>query len=219
MGTFVRKSDKVHLIMVLDESGSMYDVWEDTVGGTNSYFDGLKSAEDQVDYLVTIVVFSTNFRIICEDVPLSEVPKIDQKNYHPMGMTALYDAVGTGIARTEKKVKPGDKVLMVVTTDGQENSSKEYSSDVVRAKIEYLQKEQNWTFVYLGAVDNAWADAEHLGFLRDNVRRYHKSRTKRVFDSMSAGTRSFSLSAQKKTAAFYSTYTDPTEGIVEDPDA
>ena len=135
MGTFVQRSNIVHVLMVLDMSGSMSDKWDDTIGGANSYIEGLK-ADGGADYRVTIVNFDTEYEVLCAAVPLSEVPKLDKSNYCPRGMTALYDAVGRAITEAEPRVMSNEKAIVVVVTDGQENASREYTQYTIKPKIE-----------------------------------------------------------------------------------
>lgn len=191
MGTFVQRSNIVHVLMVLDMSGSMSDKWDDTIGGANSYIEGLKS-DTESDYRVTIVNFDTYYEVLCSGVPLSEVPELNKENYCPRGMTALYDALGRAIHEAEPKVSEGDKAIVVIITDGQENSSREYSSRTIRTKIESLQAQGNWTFVYLGAAASAWEDASSMGICVNNTMRYSKDKTQNLYRGLSVATMAYS---------------------------
>ena len=191
MGTFVQRSNIVHVLMVLDMSGSMSDKWDDTIGGANSYIEGLK-ADGGADYRVTIVNFDTEYEVLCAAVPLSEVPKLDKSNYCPRGMTALYDAVGRAITEAEPRVMSNEKAIVVVVTDGQENASREYTQYTIKPKIEALQALGNWTFVYLGATASAWGDASAMGISSSNTLRYSKRKTKGMYEGLTKATLSYS---------------------------
>lgn len=217
MGTFVKRSNKIHVAMVLDESGSMGPQWNDTIGGANAYFEKLKGDKES-DYEVTIIKFDTNYGFLAKGVPLSEIPEITHKNYSPSGGTALYDAVGNTLSIMEQKVVEGDKAIMVVITDGEENSSVEHTENSIKPWIERLQNRGNWTFVYLGAVEDAWANAGKMGISRGNVASYNKTATRHVFNSLSDATLGFATDLKGSTSSFYSTYVSDKTGIEEDSD-
>lgn len=214
MGTFVRKSNKVHVVMVLDMSGSMEPQWEETMGGANAYFDGLR-ANTEVDYSVTIINFDTQYEVVCANKPLSEVPRITKDNYCPRGWTALYDAVGRAIREVEPKVGPTDKAFVVIITDGEENSSREETEQTIRPKIQRLQNQGNWTFVYLGAVDDAWGNARKMGVSRGNTARYFHGASLAAFESMTKGTVKYCMSNDVGTRDFYSTYAPSSDAITD----
>lgn len=215
MGTYVKRSNTTHVIMVLDESGSMTPQWDDTIGGVNAYFDKLRE-DTGTNYSVSIMKFDTEYRPICANIPVSQVPKLDRNNYCPRGATALYDAVGRALNQTETKVMVGEKAIVVIVTDGEENSSKEETELTIRPRIERLQGHGNWTFVYLGAVANAWDNAQKMGLHQGNVRRYKKGLTKEVFASMSAGTIGYASSNISATQDFYKVFVPEESGIEED---
>jgi len=97
-----------------------------------------------------------------DDCPLSDAPKFSDENYSPNGMTPLYDAIGCTISRVEDilKERPSKRVLFVVMTDGQENSSVEFNIGCVREKI---KDHPDWQFVFLGANIDTWSVANHIG--------------------------------------------------------
>jgi uncharacterized protein YegL len=193
MGTFVKRSNLVHVLMVLDMSGSMQPQWDDTIGGANSYFDGLKE-DKNTDYMVTIVNFDTAYEVLCANRPLSEVPKLDRRNYHPRGGTALYDALGRAIRETESKVLSGERAIVVIITDGEENSSVVETQLTIKPKVETLQGKGNWTFVYLGATPNAWMNASQMGISSGNTIRYKKSATRSLYNGLVGATQSYTSS-------------------------
>jgi uncharacterized protein YegL len=199
MGTFVKRSNRVHVLMILDMSGSMAPQWDDTIGGANSYFEGLKKDEN-TDYRVTIINFDTAYEVLCSDRPLAEVPKLDRMNYRPRGGTTLYDAVGRAIRETEVKVLDGEKAVVVIITDGEENSSHEETQSTIKPKIEILQGRGNWTFVYLGAVANAWLEASKMGIGLGNTVKFNKRHTKGLYANMVGATMSYSADSSRSAS-------------------
>lgn len=212
MGTFIQKSNKVHVAMILDESGSMAPQWDDTIGGANTYFENLKK-DSEVDYSISITKFDTVYTTLATNVPITEVPLIDKRNYSPRGMTALYDAVGRTLQSLESVVQDNEKAMVVIITDGAENSSREHTHATIRPWIERLQAKGNWTFVYLGAVEDAWANASQMGLNIGNVASYSKLKTREVFASMSLGTQNYAKSADRATQAFYQTSGVTWDGV------
>jgi Mg-chelatase subunit ChlD len=216
MGTYVKRSNTTHVIMILDESGSMSPQWDDTIGGANAYVDKLKE-DKMTNYRISLLKFDTEYRPICWDLPVSEVPRLDRTNYCPRGSTALYDAVGYALNQIESKVNDGEKAICVIITDGEENSSKEQTETTIRPRIETLQGRGNWTFVYLGAAANAWDNAQRMGLYKGNVRHYNKANTREVYAMMSNSTVDFAASSGSATVDYFSDFSDPnTTGIKDD---
>jgi uncharacterized protein YegL len=215
MGTFVKRSNKVHILMVLDMSGSMASQWDDTIGGANTYFDGLREDKEN-DYSVTVINFDTDYEILCANRPVSEVPRLNHTNYHPRGGTALYDAIGRALTETESKVLEGEKAIVVVITDGEENSSVKETERTIKPRIERLQSKGNWTFVYLGAVANAWDNASKMGMSIGNTRRYRKAATRGVYSSLIGATQSYACSNSSATMDFFADHGGGMEGLEEE---
>lgn len=151
-----------HVLMAIDASGSMYDLAEDVRGGFNQYLDTL-TADTDTTYYVTVALFNTRVEFLAAAVPLAEVPRLTRDNYEPGGGTALLDAIGKLVTGTHP-VGDGDKVLVVVNTDGCENSSKEWTHNGITALIDTKKDSEQWAFVFLGAGVAAWAQGPRLGF-------------------------------------------------------
>ncbi len=152
-------SNYTHLALVVDRSGSMSDIADDAQGGINTLIKE-QFAEDG-KLTVTLSDFDDEFNDV---VRLSGKPF--EYKLSPRGSTALLDAVGKEIARTgaeldalPEALRP-EKVLFVVVTDGQENSSKEFSLDAVKASIKHRRDKDNWAFQFIGADENAWQGRE-----------------------------------------------------------
>ena len=166
------KPSHVEMVLVLDESGSMSNLTNDTIGGFNSMIEKEKKLD--VDAHVTTVLFNDQYKMLYNRRELKDVSKMTDKDYTPGGMTALLDAVGrtihkmdmvAGIHRKDK----GNKVLFVIITDGEENDSKEYTYADVKKLIKDRQENAGWEFIFLGANIDAAAAAENLGIDRENT--------------------------------------------------
>ena len=151
----------VHVLFVIDSSGSMAPKASDVRGGFNSYVSNL--GEDMAsEYRLTAVTFDTQVTTLFTDVTLNQVPALDTSNYRPGGNTALYDALGVSLSeltsaiRREAKPYGIDKTLVIVMTDGEENSSRRFTKEQINSEIKLREDAGNWTFVYLGADQDAW---------------------------------------------------------------
>lgn len=157
----------MELVFVLDESGSMDTLAEDTIGGFNSMI--AQQREEGADALVSTVLFSTDMKIIHDRVPLGDVPKLTRREYRPGGCTALLDAVGgtiQHISRVHRHAREDDRpdgTLVVITTDGLENASSRYSYEDVRRLISERKERQGWEFLFLGANIDAAREAGRMG--------------------------------------------------------
>lgn len=180
-----------HVLMVVDMSGSMYKLAEDVRGGFNQFIDSLDATEN---YSFTVTVFDTEFISLCTAAPLSRVPRLDSHNYMPRGSTALLDAVGKTVLEFESKktdLQKDDRVLVVVQTDGFENSSKEFLREVIADMIKEREATEKWSFVFLGAGPDTWQQAGAMGFQRANTVSYDHVATRSTYSGISRGTKSF----------------------------
>ena len=158
--------DATHITIVLDRSGSMGAIWDDTVGSFEEFL--RKQKEDPKPATLSVAVFDDVFTnvLVCEDLHKAE---IDLENYRPRNTTALLDAVGRAITETGEKLaalpedERPDKVLVVVITDGQENASREFTRAKISEMIRHQSEVYKWDFVYLGANVDAFAEARGLG--------------------------------------------------------
>ena len=166
------KATSMDLVLILDKSGSMYGLEKDTIGGFNYMLD--KQRESKLPVKVTAVMFNNTVSTIYERTELENVKNITDKEYTPQGTTALLDAVGNTLS--QMKALPdidakGNKVLVVITTDGKENASKEWTYDKVKKLISELQ-EKNFEFVFLGANIDAAQTAQSIGIKKENAVKY-----------------------------------------------
>lgn len=196
-----RKQD-VLVNVILDKSGSMASKTNDVIGGFNAYIAGL-SEEDQVNYLFSLTLFDTQVAYRHVAIPLSEVAKLNSKSYQPEGNTALNDAIGITVRKVEADQPKVDKVVTVIMTDGEENSSREWTHDAVRGLIEQKEKEGSWTFVFLGAGLDAWHQGRSYGVPGANVVQYSANQYRDAFAAMADGTNLFSSSRKPQSENFF----------------
>lgn len=152
------------ITLVIDRSGSMEEIRSDAEGGVNGFIKA--QAEEPGEALLTLVQFDTEYEFVHRGVPIRDVPVY---KLVPRGMTALLDAVGRAINETGERLakesevdRPG-LVIFVVMTDGQENSSHEFNKTQIKEMIERQQSGYNWHFTFLGANQDAFAEAGGMG--------------------------------------------------------
>lgn len=164
---FTEKENKnIHVLFILDKSGSMQPIKKATISGVNEYVETLKK-DDQNKYLFTLTLFDTDVQTPVIDKDIQKLTPLTASEYQPDGMTALYDAVVKTIKKLEERVVD-ERVLVVIMTDGEENSSTKYTQNDLSQLVEKL-KDKKWTFVFLGANQDSWATAQAFGFSRGNT--------------------------------------------------
>ena len=161
------RENLTEMVFVLDRSGSMSGLAADTIGGFNELIEKQKKIEG--DAYVTTVLFDHEYEVLHDHVALGEVAPLSDKEYFARGSTALLDAVGRTInavgarlAATPEEERP-EHVVFVITTDGMENASREYTAKQVREMVEHQQQKYSWQFVFLGANMDAVSEARNLG--------------------------------------------------------
>jgi hypothetical protein len=177
---------KIHLLFAIDASGSMYHLAADVRGGFNQYLDDLDPA---IDYRVTVYMFHTKVWEHCTDVPPADVPRLSELNYRPGGGTALHDAIGKLVKSV--KEKKTSRHLVVINTDGEENSSLEWKRNGVRALIREKKATDRWDFVFLGAGPDTWRQGLTYGM--DSAMTVNsRAGTRGMYAGMTVGTRTWS---------------------------
>lgn len=161
------KKNLTEIVFVLDRSGSMENLTNDTIGGFNSFIEEQKKEKGKA--LLTTVLFDDKYEILHDGINLKDVQPLTNKDYFARGMTALFDAVGKTIntvgerlAKTDEAERPS-KIIFVITTDGYENSSKEFTRDKIKEMITHQTDKYNWQFLFLGANMDATQEAEGIG--------------------------------------------------------
>lgn len=171
---------------VLDQTGSMMSIRDATISGFNEYVETLKN-DDKTEYEFSLVTFnSIETKKVYESENVTKIKKLDTELYQPNGMTPLYDAVCTRINEVKNSINDKTPTIFVIMTDGEENDSKEYTEVQMKALIQELEKKGNWTFVYLGANQDAYANAAKYGIKMGNTLNWDATErgTGKVFASM-----------------------------------
>lgn len=187
---------------IIDESGSMQPYADKVREGFNEYKQEV-ARTTKGELLFTVTKFNTVETVLFAATPVGEVSDLDQTTYAPGGLTALYDAVANTIKAVEKKVDDKTQVITVIMTDGQENSSRENTEQNVFDLITGKEKEGNWTFVFLGANKQAWAQAAKLGVAAGNSVMYAGSGTRAVHTHLAHATATASLGPSLSTTTFF----------------
>lgn len=171
--------DLRHITVILDRSGSMITVRDDTEGGLRAFLEAQHEAPGTTT--VSLYQFDDQYEAVYERKPLADVPPFKLR---PRGATALLDAVGRTItalgehlADTQEADRPGE-VVVVILTDGHENASAEYTKTTVKKLITRQQDEYGWKFVFLGADQDAFAAAGGIGIRAESTLSYSGTRTK-----------------------------------------
>jgi len=191
---------RVLVNVILDKSGSMSTKVQDVIGGFNLYINEL-AKEPAVEYGFSLTLFDTAVQMRYKSVPLASVAKLDEASYRPSGNTALFDAVGNTVQTVD--ISGFDKIITVIMTDGEENSSREWTMRDVRDLIRNKEAAGNWTFVFLGANLDAFAQGANLGVPMANAVRYDPANYRGVYASLAKSTNLFSAQAEQSAANFF----------------
>lgn len=161
------KNQTTDIILVLDRSGSMQSIKEQTISGFNEFLSDQKI--NNPGATITLVQFNHQYELLYEGRKVKHAALLNTLTYEPGGMTALLDAIGKTIQltrqrhkQTPKKKRPA-KVVFVIITDGYENSSTVFTRKEIFDKIRKMEDKQGWEFVYLGANQDAIHEAAHFG--------------------------------------------------------
>lgn len=166
------RDDLADITIVLDRSGSMESVKNDTIGGFNSFIDDQRKIPGFAN--VSLCQFDTVYEELYAGKPLPEAPKLTNETFLPRGGTALLDAIGRTINATGKRLSDipeaqrPSKVIFVIITDGEENSSKEFTRDKVFEMISKQRDVFKWQFVFIGANQDAISTAAAMGIAASN---------------------------------------------------
>ena len=164
------------IVFILDRSGSMAGLEDDTIGGFNAMVEKQKKEEGEA--LFSAVLFSDGSEVLYDRVDVKKIEPMTERQYQVGGCTALLDAIGGAvrhIANVHKYAREEDrpaKTVFVITTDGMENASRSYSYDEVRRMVKRQQEESGWEFLFLGANMDAISAARSFGIRPDRAVRY-----------------------------------------------
>ena len=170
------RNDLTEIICILDASGSMGSIRDDMVGGFNTFIEEQKKLPGEAK--ITVIFFDSSRYIKWQDgVDIKKCPILGQE-YRPLGGTPLLDAVGRTInevgarlAATPESARPG-KVVVLIVTDGEENSSHEFTLSHIKQMVQHQESKYSWTFSYLGANVDSFCEAASLGIQGCNTSNY-----------------------------------------------
>ena len=185
------KKNLTELVFILDRSGSMAGLEDDTIGGFNSMIQKQKNEPGEV--YVSTVLFDNVSEVIHDRKAIQEIEPMTRNEYYVRGCTALLDAVGGAIhhiGHVHKYAREEDrpeKTLFIITTDGMENASRRYSYTQLKAMIERQKEKYGWEFIFLGANIDAAKEAARFGIDADCAADYHADSegTAVIYEAMS----------------------------------
>lgn len=217
------KPNSSHIVVILDRSGSMLKVQEDTIGGFNSFLAEQRKLKNNAATM-TLVQFDDQYQVDYDTRPLVEVPDLSKESFVPRGMTALVDAIGRTIVSTGEALKKKTeeerpaRVVVVVMTDGQENSSHEYNMTRVQEMIKHQRDKYAWEFVFMGASEDSIKDAVSYGFAAGSTAQYSSTGdgTKRAFVSLSDSMSRYRLVDDGHVGAMASNFFDGKNDLTDE---
>ena len=185
------KKNMTELVFILDRSGSMAGLEDDTIGGFNSMIQ--KQKNEPGEAYVSTVLFDNVSEVIHDRKAIQEIEPMTRNEYYVRGCTALLDAVGGAIhhiGNVHKYAREEDrpeKTLFIITTDGMENASRRYSYTQLKAMIERQKEKYGWEFIFLGANIDAAKEAARFGIDADYAADYHADSkgTAVIYEAMS----------------------------------
>ena len=186
------KKGLTEMVFIIDRSGSMGGLEKDTIGGFNSMLKEQQAVEGEA--VVTTVLFDNRYELLHDRIDIRAVSPLTEKNYTVGGNTALLDALGKTIRKIREVQKHtaedyrAEKILFIIITDGEENASREYSAERIKARIEYQKQKYGWEFVFFGANMDAVLEAGKLGISAEYAQNYcaDASGTSTAYTAMSA---------------------------------
>jgi uncharacterized protein YegL len=184
MPNIVHVKKDTDIIVILDQSGSMYGLHDDVIGGFNSFLEDQQKLEG--DAYLTLVLFSGPDKIIVvhDRKPIQDVPKLDSTTYSPDGSTALYDAIG----RTLVNANDAERAIVMIYTDGYENDSREYKRHHIKQMIE---DKSDWQFHFYGANIDAMSAGRDIGIQFTQTVSHDSKGMQQTYNNMSLSTRAY----------------------------
>ena len=187
--------------ILLDRSGSMESCRDITIDAFNEYVMGLRRS-DSVDARLSLTIFdSEGIDVLAHAEPAKTFLELNHQTYVPRASTPLLDAIGKAVADIDKvELRPGEKVSLVILTDGQENASTEHTKETVRKLLEDRQNNKDWLVTFLGADVDAFTDAHAIGVSGANYLALSKGRLRQSMQHVSASQTRYAKGGQKAAA-------------------
>jgi uncharacterized protein YegL len=171
------KRNVTELVFILDKSGSMAGLEADTIGGLNAML--MKQQKAEGEAFVTTALFNHQYELLHDRINVRGISPITEKDYEVGGTTALLDAIGftiqkiINVQKRTSEEERAEKVLFVITTDGMENASQEYSADKIKKMVQHQKEKYGWEFMFLGANIDAISTAARFGIDEHFAVDYH----------------------------------------------
>lgn len=199
----------IDISIVLDRSGSMASIKDDTIGGFNTFLSDQQNVDGEGS--LTMVQFDNEYEFVHTAMQLEKVPLLDDTTFVPRGSTALLDAVGRTLEYTGARLgkmtetERPDQVLFVIITDGEENASREFSLKQINRMIGERKEKNQWQFVFIGANQDAIQSGAGLGIDAGNTYAFDADGegTQEMFQQISGATAAYRASGKAKLASFF----------------
>lgn len=208
------RKNLTELVFILDRSGSMSGMEKDTIGGFNSMIE--KQKQEEGTAYVSTVLFSNTSTVLHDRVDVKKIEPMTERDYQVNGATALLDAIGGAIHhignvhKYARKEDVPDKTVFLITTDGMENASREYSSARVKEMIKRQEEKYGWEFFFVAANIDAVETAEHIGIRRERAANYDlEEGTTAMYYAMSKN-----ISEYRKTGKVRDGWSEEIEAIL-----
>jgi hypothetical protein len=211
------KDNFTAIAYVMDASSSMSGLAKETISSFNQFIKEQKDVPGEAAF--SLCVFNTEYRLVHDFIPLQNVEELNTVSYRCSGCTALLDAMGTTIdalgtklAAMPEEDRPS-KVIVLVVTDGEENSSRKFTLDQIKAKVTLQQEKYNWQFVFMGANIDAISAGTSMGFTAHNSMQYSATDvgTHSLYRSVSAGMTSYRSSVGPRADFFDQVIDQPAD--------
>lgn len=212
------RKDLTDITLVVDRSGSMAGIQKDAEGGINEFIH--KQAAEPGEALLTLLQFDTSYDLVHSGVPVSKVPPYELE---PRGMTALLDAVGRAINETGQRLAAMDEadrpglVVFVIVTDGEENSSQEFSYQDISRMIEHQQSQYNWQFTFLAANQDAFVAGKQMGIDAAGIANFDAKKMGQTWSVANAKLSRMRKSADMAEAIDNAFHIDELQAMRDDP--
>lgn len=197
-----KKLRDLNIFFILDGSGSMASVQSDVVDGVNAFIE--KQQKEKAKTNLWFTVFDTSVDKLYEGTDIKDVKPVTQNDTLKGGATALLDALGKTLADVDEKATKKFENLVIVYTDGYENSSREYKKEQIKVLREQLEGKGNWTFTFMGADMDAFAEASQYGVNQTNTLSVDSANTPMAFAALGNATHAHrTVSRSGQSASFY----------------